>query len=130
MHSLRPLARLTTLGILLVAVTGCRITWREPVLQPLRNRFGYAHQLRAFGREDAQNYVGHHVTASGGPTKLFTDGALTALFHASQGVPRQLNQLALQALIEAVVHGQDAVDGHLMKRVLRAHPLYAATRSA
>ena len=35
-----------------------------------------------------------------------------------------------RALIEAVVHGQDAVDGHLMKRVLRAHPLYAATRSA
>ncbi len=56
------------------------------------------------------------------------DGAITALFTASQGVPRQLNQLALQALIHAVVHGRDTVDTALMKRVIQAHPLYTHTR--
>lgn len=57
------------------------------------------------------------------------DGAVSALFSASQGVPRQLNQLALQAMVDAVVHGLDTVDQNLMKRVLQAHPLYAVTRS-
>ena len=117
-------------SILLVGTEHLLDTLREPVLQPLRNRFGYAHQLRAFGREDAQNYIKHHVTSSGGIEALFTDSAVTALFGVSQGVPRQLNQLALQALIEAVVQGHDAVDGRLMKRVLKAHPLYAAARGA
>lgn len=64
------------------------------------------------------------VVMSRGP-----DGAVSALFSASQGVPRQLNQLALQAMVDAVVHGLDTVDQNLMKRVLQAHPLYAVTRS-
>ncbi len=103
-------------------------TLRDPTLTPLRTRFTYAHQLRAFGMEDARNYVQFHVQGAGGPDKLFTDGAVSALFSASQGVPRQLNQLALQAMVDAVVHGLDTVDQNLMKRVLQAHPLYAVAR--
>ncbi|MCB9681857.1 MAG: hypothetical protein H6733_10320 [Alphaproteobacteria bacterium] len=103
-------------------------TLRDPTLAPLRTRFTYAHQLRAFGMEDARHYVQFHVHGAGGPDKLFTDGAVSALFSASQGVPRQLNQLALQAMMDAVVHGLDGVDQNLMKRVLQAHPLYAVPR--
>ena len=103
-------------------------TLRDPTLTPLRTRFTYAHQLRAFGMEDARNYVKFHVKGAGGPDSLFTDGAVSALFSASQGVPRQLNQLALQAMVDAVVHGLDTVDQNLMKRVLQAHPLYAVAR--
>lgn len=112
-------------SILLVGTERLLDTLRDPILVPLRTRFGYAHQLRAFGLEDARNYVRHHVTTSGGGDRLFTEGALTALFSASQGVPRQVNQLALQALVDAVVRGQDAVDASLMKHMLKAHPLYA-----
>ncbi len=65
------------------------------------------------------------VTGAGGPESLFSDRALTALFNASQGVPRQLNQLALQAMIDAVVTGVDVVDGNLVERMLQAHPLCA-----
>ncbi len=39
-----------------------------------------------------------------------------------------MNQLALQALIDAVVHGVDQVDQRRMRRVLQAHPLYATAR--
>jgi hypothetical protein len=38
------------------------------------------------------------------------------------------NQIALQAMIQAVVIGRDLVDDDLMKRVLMAHPLYAKPR--
>lgn len=103
---------------------------RDPVLVPLRTRFAYAHALRAFGLEDARNYVRFHLNGSGGHEQQFTDDAIQAVFHASQGVPRQINQLALQGLMEAVVRGLDAVDGQLMKRVLQAHPLYAAARAS
>lgn len=117
-------------SILLVGTERLLDTLRDPVLVPLRTRFGYAHQLRAFGAEDARNYVQHHIEASGGNGKLFSDGAITALFNASQGVPRQVNQLALQALIDAVVRGRDTVDTNGMNRVLKAHPLYANVRTA
>jgi type II secretory pathway predicted ATPase ExeA len=115
-------------SILLVGTEGLLDALRDPILMPLRTRFQYAHQLRPFGMEDARNDVRHHLTGSGAPDQVFTDGATTALFAALQGVPRQLNQLALQALITAVVHGTDSVDASMMKRVIQAHPLYAHAR--
>lgn len=111
-------------SILLVGTERLMDTLRDPTLAPLRTRFSYAYQLQAFGMEDARNYVRHHLASSGGPEKLFTDGAVTVLFSASQGIPRQLNQLALQAMVDAVVRGADTIDGPAMKRTLKAHPLY------
>jgi general secretion pathway protein A len=112
------------ISILLVGTEGLLDALRDPILTPLRTRCQHAHQLRPFGMEDAR----HHLTGSGAPDQLFTDGATTALFAASQGVPRPLNQLALQALITAVVQGTDTADASMMKRVIQAHPLYAHAR--
>ena len=117
-------------SILLSGTEDLLRTLRDPVLVPLRTRFGYAHSLRGFRLEDTRNYIRFHLDAAHGRDGLFTDTAVQALFHASQGVPRQINQLALQALIEAVVRGLDEVDGKLMKRVLQAHPLYAVPRAS
>ena len=104
---------------------------RDPQLVPLQTRFGYAHTLRPFGIKDARNYVDFHMDfAAGGPQNVFDDSAIRVLFHASQGVPRRMNQLALQALMEAVVYEADAIDERMMKRVLQAHPLYDAPRGS
>lgn len=103
----------------------------DPRLVPLQTRFSYAHTLRPFGIADARSYVDFHLDfASGGAQNVFIDGAIRVLFHASQGVPRRMNQLALQALLEAVVYEADAIDERMMKRVLQAHPLYDAPRTS
>ncbi len=56
--------------------------------------------------------------------KLFTDAAVKRLFQASQGRPRGINQLAVQALIQAAVLGRDSVDGNQMASLIAAHPFY------
>jgi type II secretory pathway predicted ATPase ExeA len=99
-------------------------TLREPTLEPLRTRFAYAHGLRAFSLDDTRNYVRFHLQQAGSRDAVFTDGAVTALFHASQGVPRAINQLALQALVNAATNGLDAIDDAQFKRVILAHPFY------
>jgi len=99
-------------------------TLRDPRLEPLCGRFAYSHALRGFGLEDARNYIRFHVEGAGASRELFHDNAVTAIFHASSGLPRRINQLALQALVEAVVRGLDEIDESLMKRVVHAHPLY------
>jgi len=116
-------------SILLAGTERLLTTLRDPILAPLRTRIGYAYQLRPFGAEDARNYVAYHLTTCGIHGTLFSESAVTEAFNASQGVPRQLNQLALQALIDAVVHGSDTVDQRQMRRVLQSHPLYAAART-
>ena len=97
---------------------------QDPTLTPLRSRVAYAHSLRGFRLEDVRNYIRFHLDSSG-VQDLFGDGAVREIFRVSQGVPRQINQLALQALVEAVVRGVDHVDQGLMERVIRSHPLYA-----
>ena len=114
-------------SILLVGTEGLLATLREPSLEPLRTRFAYVHALRPFTLEDTRNYVRYHLQHAGGVDALISDGAVRRLFQASGGVPRVVNQLALQALIHAVVHGVDQVDGDLMRRVLHAHPLFGQT---
>ena len=95
-----------------------------PALEPLRTRLAYVHALRGFGLEDTRNYVRFHLEHAGVSSEVLTDGAVRNLFQASGGVPRLVNQIALQAMIQAVVLGRDQIDDKLMRRVLLAHPLY------
>ena len=117
-------------SILLAGTDRLLETLRDPMLVPLCTRFSYVHALRPFGTEDARNYVRFHLQGAGAPENLFTDGAVQALFQTSQGVPRVINQLALQAMVDAVVRGLDQVDATLMRRVLHTHPLYAVSGTA
>ncbi|MCB9686047.1 MAG: AAA family ATPase [Alphaproteobacteria bacterium] len=95
-----------------------------PELASLRSRFGYAVTLRPFSLEDTGNYVRFHLQEAGAAPTLLSEDAVRAVFHASQGVPRQINQLVLQALIQATVQGIDQVDGRFMTNQIAAHPLY------
>lgn len=111
-------------SILLTGTERLLTTLRDPTLEPLRTRFAYVHALRPFTLEDTRNYVRFHLQRAGAAEGVFTDGAVTSLFQASGGVPRSVNQLALQALIHAAVRGVEGVDTALMRKVLHAHPLY------
>jgi type II secretory pathway predicted ATPase ExeA len=97
----------------------------HPDLAPLRSRIGFAVQLRPFSLEDTQNYVRYQLQQAGGSTNLPSDDAVRAVFQASQGVPRRVNQLVLHALIHAVVDGRDEIDGRYMSAQIAGHPLYA-----
>jgi len=97
---------------------------RDASLESLRSRIAYAHALRPFSLEDTRNYVRFHIERSGADPKLFTDDAVRQVFQASQGRPRSINQLAIQALINAAVQGRDTIDGAFMAPVITAHPLY------
>ena len=101
-------------------------TLADPSLAPLKTRFVYARTLLAFSVEDTHNYVRFHIAHAEAPPDLVSGDAITELFKASTGVPRAVNQLAMQALIDAAVRGLDLVDGALMRQVLHAHPLYPA----
>lgn len=99
-------------------------TLAHPSLVPLKTRVSYIHDLRPFGLEDTVNYVRFHLERADANAKLFSQEATKKLFHASQGRPRAINQLAVQALIQAAVQGHDTVDGDFMSRLIAGHPFY------
>jgi type II secretory pathway predicted ATPase ExeA len=97
---------------------------RDGALASLRTRIGYAQTLRPFALEDTRNYIQFHLQRAEVDPKLFTEDAIKRLFQASHGRPRAINQLAMQALIQAAVLGRDTVDGDFMAHLIAAHPLY------
>jgi len=114
-------------SVLLVGTDDLLRVLRDPRLEPLRTRIGYASTLRPFGLEDARSYMAFHLTRAGVRADLFTDDAVRRLFHASHGKPRSMNQLALQALIHAAVEGRDTLDGAFVQAQIASHPLYEPT---
>ncbi len=43
---------------------------------------------------------------------------------AAEGAPRLVNQLAVQALIQAAVTGRDQLDGRFLAELIKGHPLF------
>ncbi len=117
-------------SILLSGTEDLLRTLRSPVLDSLRSRFTFVQALRGFNLEDTRNYIRFHLERAATDPKLFSDDAARRIFQASQGRPRQINQLALQGLIQAAVLGRDSVDGNLMASAIAAHPLYESTAGA
>lgn len=101
-------------------------TLRHPQLASLRSRVGYALVLKPFGVADVRDYVRYHLDYAGVEPKLFAEDAIQKLFQFSQGIPRNINQLATQTLIEAGVEGRDKIDGRDMAKTIANHPLYQA----
>jgi general secretion pathway protein A len=111
-------------SILLAGTEDIAHTLRLPTLESLRSRVAYAHALRPFTLEDTRNYLHFHLQRAEVEPTLLTDDACRKIFHASQGKPRHVNQLALHALIAAAAQGRDAIDGRFMQQTIAAHPLY------
>ncbi len=102
-------------------------TLRHESLTPLRSRVAYTHGLRPFSLDDTRNYVRFHLERAEGDVKLFSDEAIKNLFQASSGKPRYINQLAIQALIQAAVMGREKVTGSFMAEQINNHPFYQHT---
>ena len=99
-------------------------TLRAPTLEPLRSRVTYAQVLRPFQVDDTHAYVNWHLAKAEAPKNLFSDEAVRILFQASAGRPRRVNQLALQALVSAAVHGREHIDARFITDTLADHPLF------
>ena len=59
---------------------------------------------------ETTNYINHHLKIAGRTDTLFTDDATTLIHQASRGLPRAINNLAIQALIATYTTKKAIVD--------------------
>lgn len=60
--------------------------------------------------EESGAYLRHHTKLAGRDDTLFSDDAAALLHQASRGLPRLLNNLAIQALVAAFADQKAIVD--------------------
>ena len=97
---------------------------KQPQNEAFRQRIVFAHSLRGFTIDDARNYIRFHLQRSEGPKELFTEGAVQLIFHLAKGLPRVINQIALQALIRAAIRHVDKIDESFLKQQVLNNSLF------
>ena len=60
--------------------------------------------------EDTAGYPRHHLSLAGRSDTLFSDDALALIHQTSRGLPRAVNNLAVQALVAAYADNKAIVD--------------------
>jgi len=76
----------------------------------LDQRLALRYELPGMSPEETGAYLRHHVKLAGRDDALFSDDAVALLHQASRGIPRALNNLAIQALVAAYADQKAIVD--------------------
>ncbi|QDS97941.1 ExeA family protein [Adhaeretor mobilis] len=88
----------------------------ERAMEALSQRLSVRCYLSPFGREETFQYVRSQVAAvDGDPAKFFTQDALEALFAATDGIPRLINQLGDQLAFSAEQTGTLPITGQMVQ---------------
>ncbi len=104
-----------------------RDRFRQPSLRQLDQRLFRRFHLCSLDRQTTEAYIRHRLAVAGYTgTDLFTPEALDAIYAASQGTPRIINQICDNALLTA--YGQEAhqVDKDIITKVLEHDPVLHA----
>lgn len=91
------------LCLLLVGLTELRRRLKMAVHESLTQRIVVRYHLSGLTREETPAYLAHRLQLAGSTLPLFESAAVEALFQATQGVPRKLNQAAHYALSAAAL---------------------------
>ena len=76
----------------------------------LDQRVALRYALPPLSQPDTADYIAHHLKLAGRSDTLFSDDAVARVHKASRGLPRAVNNLAVQALIAAYAAGASIVD--------------------
>jgi type II secretory pathway predicted ATPase ExeA len=76
----------------------------------LDQRLALRYELPGMSLEETAGYLRHHLALAGRDDTLFSDDAVALLHQVSRGIPRALNNLAIQALVAAYAEQKAIVD--------------------
>jgi type II secretory pathway predicted ATPase ExeA len=98
------------IAVVLVGQPELRERLQHRSYRALTQRIGAEFHLTPLSADDAVAYVRHRLSVAGATRAVLSDSAIRRLHGASRGVPRVLNHLATQALLEGMARGAAVVD--------------------
>ena len=85
--------------------------------EPLKQRVAMRISLSAFNENETRDYVLHRLKIAGSLTQLFTDEAIVTIWKYSKGLPRLINTVCDNALLEGFLVKANAIDENIIKTV-------------
>jgi type II secretory pathway predicted ATPase ExeA len=104
--------------LLLVGQPEIRVKMRMKKYQAINQRISLSYHLHGLSETETAAYIRHHMSQTGAAQPLFTDGAMHKVFTASQGIPRVVNHICVQALYDAAYRNSEIVEESHISRIL------------
>jgi len=92
---------------------------KQPAQKPLRQRIGMQYHLGPLLPGEVKPYIEHRLSVAGRQEPLFEDDAVEALYRYAAGVPRLINNLASNALLEGFIREVDSIHADIVANVAR-----------
>ena len=91
----------------------------HPDLEQLRQRIIASHHLEALDAEEVEDYIQHRLKRVGWDGRpIFEDGLLDALYGATGGIPRRVNQVMNRLLLLGAIEERDQVGHEMLDAVM------------
>jgi type II secretory pathway predicted ATPase ExeA len=97
-------------AMLLIGQPTLRRRLRQAVYAALDQRVALRVHLDGMNLEETIAYLRHHLELAGRKDTLFSDDAIAVIQQASKGLPRAVNNLAIQALVATFAADKSVVD--------------------
>ena len=94
------------LSIIVMGQPELRRMLADPIYEPFRQRIAISYHLFPLNLEETLEYLDFRMEVAGGSTGLFSPDAVQRIYELSGGVPRKINVIATNALLEGF--GRDA----------------------
>jgi type II secretory pathway predicted ATPase ExeA len=111
------------LAVVLIGQPELRTRLKHRSYRALTQRIGAEFHLTPLSLEDTRHYVKHRLEVAGSGRALFSPGAIAKLHEGAQGIPRVVNHLATQALLEGMARGKTVIDEDILNAVTASRSL-------
>lgn len=96
--------------LLLLGQPTLRRRLRQGTFAALDQRIAVRYAINGLDAKETSSYITHHLALAGRSDTLFSDDAIALIYEVSRGLPRQVNNLAVAALIAAFAQKKAIVD--------------------
>ena len=105
------------LAVVLIGQTELKTRLAKRPYRALRQRIGLQYHLGPLDEAETREYVVHRLSVAGREAPLFDEEAIAALYYYSDGIPRLINVLAGNALLEGFGREAAVITGEIVENV-------------
>lgn len=108
----------TPLNLILSAQPDFTKTIHLNSLKALFQRINFRYHLSGLDAPEAKTYITHHLKTAGRTDPLFTDDVIEEIFQQAKGIPRVINNLCYDCLLDIYQNNKNIVDQPTLEKIL------------
>ncbi|MFZ3590233.1 ExeA family protein [Bacillus sp. DJP31] len=109
---------MSPLSLIVVGQPSLRNQLKVKHLEAIDQRIQMRFQVTGLTEGETKTYIQHQLKVVETPHEIFSEEAIQAIYNFSQGVPRKINTLCSQSLLDAFLQGKKIVGESHVHRVI------------